>query len=129
MSMRHVNVRQGHRRERRNFLTNGGQMAYEMKPNTGKAWETSKEDKQKNHERLMGQEWYASKTTEEKRELIDKWTGNIKVQTDSGVKDMKIALQEGTSLKGRPQMSIRLWEAKPRPDSDGSGDSDGDIPF
>ena len=104
-------------------------MAYENKPNTGKAWETSKEDKQKNHERLMGQDWYASKTTEEKRELIDKWTGNIKVQTDSGVKDMKIALQEGTSLKGRPQMSIRLWESKPQQGFESSGDKDDDVPF
>ena len=98
-------------------------MAYENKPNQGKSWRTTKEDKMKHHQRLKGQDWYDKKNDDEKREVLDKWSGNLsvriteetiaKIKEGTGgeiVQNMKFSLQEGKSLKGKAQMSIRLWE-------------------
>ena len=47
----------------------------EYKPNEGKAWQTSAEDKQQSMERLMQYDWFQSKSDEQKQFMIPVYSG------------------------------------------------------
>ena len=105
---------------------------YQQKPNTGKVWRTSKEDKQKDHERLSEYSWYNEKDRAGKAELISQWSGDLLVEIDGQETDFKIYITEGKSKGGKTQMGIRLWQ-KPNEekkwDSPKQSQIDDDIPF
>ena len=105
---------------------------YQQKPNTGKVWRTSKEDKQKDHKRLSEYSWYNEKDRAGKAELISQWSGDLLVEIDGQETDFKIYITEGKSKGGKEQMGIRLWQ-KPNEekkwDSPKQSQIDDDIPF
>lgn len=110
---------------------------YEQKPNTGAAWQQSADDKKKQHENLSQYEWYTGLTTEQKREKLDKWGGNILLSTPAGEVKAAIGIREGTNSKGNTQLYIRAWNvemvgAAPEIAEDPASqldDFDDDLPF
>ena len=110
---------------------------YEQKPDTGAAWQQSKEQKLQQHENLSKFDWYKGLSKEEKVEKIDKWGGNILLNTPAGEVRAKLGIREGMNSKGNPQLYIRAWsvemaEAAPElaaaPETQ-LDDFDDDIPF
>ena len=106
---------------------------YQQKPNTGKVWRTSKEDKQKDHERLKQYSWYNDLERDQKAQKITAWSGNLLVEVDGQEVNLRVAITEETSKSGREQMGIRVWQKQnseeKKWDSPKQSQIDDDIPF
>ena len=83
---------------------------FQQKPNTGKAWRTSKEDKTRDHERLKQYSWYNDLEREQKAEKITAWSGNLLVEIAGQEVSLGIGITEEKSRRGVEQLGIRVWE-------------------
>ena len=82
---------------------------YEQKPDTGAAWQQSGEQRKQQHEKLSQYDWYTGLSKDEKLEKLDKWGGNILLNTPAGEVRAKLGIREGKNSKGNPQLYIRAW--------------------
>ena len=105
---------------------------FQQRPNTGKAWRTSKEDKTRDHERLKKYDWYNDLEREQKAEKITAWSGNLLVEIDGQEVSLGIGITEEKSRRGVEQLGIRGWEKRAREDKGWEAPKesmDEDIPF
>lgn len=86
------------------------------KPNTGKAWLTSRDDKLREHERLTQYDWYNDLSREEQAMKIPTHSGNLHVETDLGVVPLGISLCKEINRAGNEQIALRVWQKKPKAD-------------
>ena len=89
---------------------------YTPKPNTGKAWITSRDDKIREHERLMQFDWYQGMSKEEQAMKIPTHSGNLHVETDMGLLALGITLCKEVNRAGNEQIALRVWQKKPKQD-------------
>jgi len=87
---------------------------YDVKPNKGKAWETTDEIKREKHQFLMQYDWYNPLSKEEKQGLIPIWKGFIEPEIDGVVRKLGIDVCQNTTKAGKPQLVFSTWVMKPQ---------------
>jgi len=86
---------------------------FETKPNQGRAWETSQEQKVEKHEFLSKYDWYNPLSKEEKQGLIPLWKGFVEPEIDGVVKKLGIEICQNTTKAGKPQLTMKTWVMAP----------------
>ena len=89
---------------------------FQPKPNTGKAWLTSRDDKLREHERLTQYDWYNDMSKEEQGMKIPTHSGNLHVETDAGLMALGITVCKETNRAGNEQLALRVWQKKAKTD-------------
>ena len=85
----------------------------DFKPNEGKAWQTSAEDKQQSMERLMKYDWFQQKPDDQKQHMIPVYSGVLnKVDIPPGA-DAYVDICKEVSAGGKPQLSLRIRPKQP----------------
>ena len=85
----------------------------DFKPNEGKAWQTSAEDKQQSMSRLMQYDWFQAKSEEQKQYMIPVYSGVLnKVDIPPGC-DAYVDICKEVSASGKPQLSLRIRPKQP----------------
>ena len=110
----------------------------DFKPNTGKAWQTKPERKQKDMERLMAFDWFQGLSDAEKQMKIPVYTGTLNSVNIPEGQDCQIEICKEISQKGQPQLGLRIYQtdeqkglsaSTPPPAAQPASDPFGEDPF
>lgn len=101
----------------------------DFKPNEGKAWQTSAEDKQQSMERLMQYDWFQSKSDEQKQFMIPVYSGVLnKVDIPPGC-DAYVDICKEVSAGGKPQLALKIRAKNPSQQSAPAASQPASDPF
>ena len=110
----------------------------EYKPNTGKAWATKAEKKQKEMERLMEFDWFQGLSEDEKMMKIPLYSGTLNKLSIPPGQDCQIEICKEVSRSGQPQLALRVYQtdeqkglaaSTPPPAAQPASDPFGEDPF